>query len=111
MDREKLIHDLIVEHMMQKFSKEYSSITLNPEGSPDLSLANHGLTMALVEVETDSSITQLKAEAWKAMAESGNRLILMVPKASKVRVTELLWDMGIMDKVKIGTYEIVINMP
>lgn len=111
MDRENLVHDLIVEHMKQKLSKEYSSITLHPEGSPDLSLANHGLTMALVEVETDSSITRQKAETWKTMAESGNRLILMVPKASKVMVTELLWDMGIMDKVKFGTYEIAVNMP
>ncbi|MBN2654178.1 MAG: hypothetical protein JXR79_03575 [Nitrospirae bacterium] len=111
MEREKLVHDLIVEHMKQKLSKEYSSISLHPEGSPDLSLANHGLTMALVEVETENSITQRKAEEWKSLACSGSRLILIVPKTSKVRATELLWDMGIMEKVSVGSYEIVINMP
>ncbi|MDX9715076.1 MAG: hypothetical protein RBT37_06585 [Dissulfurispiraceae bacterium] len=111
MDRENLVHDLIVEHMRQKLSKDYSSITLNPEGSPDLSLHNHGLTMALVEVETESSITRQKADIWKDLASSGSKLIIMVPRSSKVRATELLWDKGIMDKVSVGSYEIVINMP
>jgi hypothetical protein len=35
----------------------------------------------------------------------------MVPRASKVKATELLWQAGIMDRVAIGTYEIEIKMP
>jgi hypothetical protein len=35
----------------------------------------------------------------------------MISKEMKVKVTELLWAKGLMDKVSIGTYEIPIKMP
>ncbi len=111
MDNEKLMHDLIVERLRGKFSKEYGEMRVNADGGPDIILANHGLTVALVEVETDRSITREKAARWKEMAESGSRLILMVPKAAKVRAMELLWKEGIADRVGLGSYEIVISMP
>jgi hypothetical protein len=111
MDSEKLMHDLIVDRLRGKFSKEYSELRVNAEGGPDIVLANHGLTIAVVEVETDKSITPTKAAKWKEMAQSGTRLILMVPKAAKVRVTELLWKEGIAERVGVGSYEIVISMP
>ncbi len=111
MDNEKLIHDLIVGRLKGKFSGEYKEIKVNPEGNPDIVLANHGLTLAVVEVETERSITPEKAEKWKEMAQSGTKLILMVPKNAKVKATELLWQKGIMDRVGVGSYEIVINMP
>jgi len=111
MEREKLVHDLIVDRLRGKFSKEYKEIKVNPEGSPDIILASHGLTMAMVEVETEGSITLEKAGKWKEMAQSGSKLILMVPKHAKVRTTELLWKNGIADSVGVGSYEIVITMP
>ncbi len=110
MDNEKLMHDLIVDRLRGKFSKEYSEIRVNTESGPDIVLASHGLTIAVVEVETDSSITAGKAAKWKEMMQSGSRLILMVPKAAKGRVTELLWKEGIADKVGVGSYEIVIRI-
>lgn len=64
----------------------------------------------MVEVETENSITIEKAEEWKAVAEK-NKLYLIIPKNAKVKATELLWQKGIGDKVAVGTYEIVINMP
>jgi len=36
MEREKLVHDLIVDRLRGKFSKEYGEIKVNPEGSPDI---------------------------------------------------------------------------
>lgn len=111
MNNEKLMHDLIVNRLRVRFSKEYSEIKINTEGGPDIVLANHGLTIALVEVETDRSINHEKAAKWKEMADSGSRLILMVPKAAKVRAMELLWKEGIADRVGVGSYEIVISMP
>ncbi|MBI3355034.1 MAG: hypothetical protein HY034_09140 [Nitrospirae bacterium] len=107
---EKLVHDLIVDYMKEKFAREYKEITINSSGSPDLVLANYGLTLAVVEVETENSITIEKTEKWKAVAEK-NKLFLMIPKNAKVKATELLWQKGIGDKVAVGTYEIVINMP
>jgi hypothetical protein len=111
MENEKLVHDLIVEHLKRKLSRDYKDVTVNPEGTPDMVLANHGLVLANLEVETDSTITQDKADEWKKLVQPGTKLVLMVPRNSKAKVTELLWQKGIMDKVSVGSYEIVINMP
>jgi hypothetical protein len=111
MEREKLVHDLIVDRLRGKFSKDYREIKVNPEGGPDIILASHGLTMAMVEVETEGSITPEKAGKWKEMAQSGSKLILVVPKKAKVKTTELLWKHGIADRIAVGSYEIVITMP
>jgi len=35
----------------------------------------------------------------------------MIPNDMKVKVTELLWAKGLMDKISIGTYEISLKMP
>jgi hypothetical protein len=110
MSNEELVHNLIVDFLRKKLSREYKEIKVNPSGSPDLILANHGLTLAVVEVETEGIITLEKAEKWKMLSEQ-NKLILMVPKNAKVKATELLWQKGIGDKVSVGTYEIVVNMP
>lgn len=111
MDSEKLLHDLIVGYLKQKLAREYKEIKVNLTGSPDLILANHGLVFAIVEVETENSVTPEKAEEWKTMSGQGSKLILMVPKNSKAKVIELLWQKGIADKVGVGSYEILVNMP
>jgi hypothetical protein len=111
MQNEKLVHDLIVDHLRNKFSREYQEVKVNPQGSPDIVLGNHGLVLANVEVETESTINSGRADEWKTLADSGVKLILMVPKKTKVKVPELLWNKGIMDRVSVGSYEISINMP
>ncbi len=111
MQNEKLVHDLIVDHLKQKLSKEYKDVLVNAGGNPDIVLSNHGLLLANVEVETESTINQEKADSWRGLAQPGTKLILMVPKNSKAKVTELLWQKGIMDKVSVGSYEIMISMP
>ncbi len=111
MDNEKLLHDLIVDYLKQKLSKEYKEIKINPSGNPDLILCNHGLILAVLEVETESSITPEKAEKWKEMLQADSKLILMAPKNAKVKVMELLWQKGIADRVGVGSYEIAVNMP
>lgn len=111
MERDKLLHDLIVDRLRDKFSGGYRDIEVNAGGSPDMVIGNHGLTLAVVEVETERSITDQKAEGWKDMLNSGSKLILVVPRSAKVRVMERLWKLGIADRVGVGSYEIVINMP
>jgi hypothetical protein len=111
MERDRLLHDLIVGRLTDKFSGGYKEIKINSAGSPDLVLGNHGLTLAVVEVETEKSITDEKAQEWKEMTKSGIKLILMVPRSARVRVMEILWKLGIADRVGLGSYEIVINMP
>jgi len=120
MRAEKLIHDWMVTYLREKLSRDYKEISVNLEGErknefnghyPDLILGNHGLTLAIMEVETEGSITHEKAAEWKALSVLGARLILMIPRNSKTKVVELLWQKGLADKVAIGSYEIVINMP
>lgn len=120
MEYRELIHEMILGNVRRQLSREYKEIGVNRQGEkkaeykglyPDMILGNHGVVLALLEVETEESISEKQAENWKALSGIGVKLILMVPKNMKVRVTELLWTKGLMDKVSIGTYEISIKMP
>lgn len=120
MHDERLIHDWMVSHLKQRLSKDYREIRINLEAErknefkgryPDLILGNHGIVLAVMEVETEGSLTSEKADEWKKLSELGVKLILMVPKALRAKTLDLLWKMGIADKVSVGSYEISINMP
>jgi hypothetical protein len=111
MDNERLVHDLIIDHLKHRFRRDYSEIKVHPGGDPDMTLSNHGLVLAVVEVETVSSITPEKAGKWKDLAQPGTKLILMVPQNTRVKVMEMLWQNGIADRVGVGTYDIAITMP
>ncbi len=108
---ERLLRELIIELLKKRLSREYKEIKTNSSESPDLILANHGFTVASVQVETESSITPERSEIWKQLAQDGSKLIIMVPKDEKAKIMNLLWNKGIADKVSVGTYEIVIKMP
>lgn len=122
MQSEKLIHDWLVTYLSQRLSRDYKDIEINLEGEkkaefkghyPDLILGNHGLVLAVMEVETERSITSEKADEWSRIVGTGQgvKLIIMAPKALKTKIVELLWKKGIADKAAIGSYEININMP
>jgi|Deesub1362B_J571_1020462.scaffolds.fasta_scaffold00061_84 hypothetical protein len=119
MEKERLIHDWLVETLKTRLSRDYKEIKDNLgkkkhefKGQyPDLILANHGIVLAVVEVETEATISEEAANRWKEIIEAGVKLTLMVPKRSTKEVTSLLWEKGIADKVSIGTYDILINMP
>lgn len=120
MKNEKLIHDWMVSYLKDRLSRDYNDIKINLEGEkthefsgcyPDLILGNHGLVLAIMEVETESSITHEKAEEWKTRSGLGAKLIVMVPRASKAKVIDLLWKQGIADKASVGSYEINVSMP
>jgi hypothetical protein len=115
-----LLHEIILEHLKRRLSREYKEIGINKTGEkkaeysghyPDMILGNHGMILALLEVETAESISEKGAEKWKVLSNLGVKLILMVPKDLKVKATELLWTKGLMGKVSMGTYEISVNMP
>jgi len=110
LSRDRIIHDLITDYLIERLRRDYKEIRKNPDGDPDLILANHGIVMAYLEVETEESITPEKAKKWKELSGQ-HKLILMIPKASRVKVTDLLWQQGITGGVSVGTYEITINMP
>jgi hypothetical protein len=121
MEYSDLIHEIILEQVRRKLSRDYKEIGINRAGEkkvehkghfPDMVLGNHGMTLALLEVETADSISEKgAAEKWKTLSELGVKLILMVPRDMKVKATELLWAKGIMGNVSMGTYEISVTMP
>ena len=120
MKNEKLIHDWIISYLKDRLTKNYDDVMANlgdEEKSefkgyyPDLILGNHGMVLALVEVETENSITTEKADEWKKLTGLGAKLILMVPRASKAKVIELLWKQGLADRTSVGSYDINISMP
>jgi hypothetical protein len=120
MKNEKLIHDWMISHLESRLARNYDDVMANPGDEkknefkgyyPDLILGNHGMVLALMEVETENSITPEKAEEWKNLTGLGAKLILMVPKSSKAKVIDLLWKQGLADKTSVGSYDINISMP
>ena len=119
MQNEKLIHDWMISYLRDRLSRDYGEVKVNLEGQknefkghyPDLILSNHGMVLAIMEVETDGSITHEKADEWKTLSVLGAKLILMVPKTSKAKVVDLLWKKGMADKVSVGSYELAVTMP
>ncbi len=120
MNNDKPFHDWLVKYLKHKLSRDYQDVRMNLSDEkktefkgryPDLILGNHGMVLAVVEVETEKSITDGKADEWKDLTGHGVKLIIMVPGASKAKVIELLWGKGIADKVAVGSYELNIKMP
>lgn len=114
------IHDWVVSYLKQKLSRDYNDIQVNLGGEkkaefngyfPDLILGNHGMVLAVMEVETEKDITAEKADEWKKISGKGVKLYIMIPGALKAKVMDLLWKAGIVDKVSIGTYDMNIRMP
>jgi hypothetical protein len=115
-----LIHEMVVEQVRKKLSREFKEIGINKQGEkkvsyqgfyPDIVLGNHGMVVSILEVETRESISDKQADYWKSLTGLGVKLILMIPHDMKMKVTDLLWNKGLMDKVAIGTYEISVKMP
>jgi hypothetical protein len=120
MDSEIIFHNWLLNYLKEKLAKDYSDIAINPEGDkkhpfqgcyPDMILNSHGLTVGIVEVETENSLTEDKAKTWKTLSQLNVKLMLIVPERLKMKVASLLWDYGIAQKVSIGGYEIKITMP
>ncbi len=122
MQEDKLIHDWMVSYLKKRLSRDYKDISINLEGEkknefegyyPDLILGSHGLVLAVMEVETERSISPEKADEWSQIVGTGKgvKLIVMAPRASKAKVVDLLWKRNIADKVSVGSYEINVSMP
>ena len=119
MEHEDITHDIMLEHIKKELSKDYKEISVNKHGEknvaykdnyPDMILGNYGMVLSLLELETEQSISEERAERWKTHSKLGAKLIIMVPKNMKVKATDLIWKKGLMGKVSLGTYEIIIRM-
>ncbi|KJR41780.1 hypothetical protein MCHI_002323 [Candidatus Magnetoovum chiemensis] len=115
-----MFHNWVISQLKAKLSRDYSNIAVNFDNQqnnefegkyPDMILSSHGLVMAIVEVETESTITKQKAQQWKEMSNLGAKLIIMVPQNSKAKIMDILFNAGIAQNVSIGSYEFKITMP
>jgi hypothetical protein len=70
-----LIHEMVLEHLRRKLSRDYKEIGMNKKGEriadykglyPDMILGNHGMVLAILKVETADSRSEKKPEEWKA---------------------------------------------
>jgi len=116
----QVFHNWLVDHLKKRLSRDYREIRVNLIGQekeefsgfyPDMILGNHGHVLALLEVETEESISDERATYWKQLSKTGTKLILLVPEHAKSKVTDLLWKNGIMHNVSVGSYSMKIAMP
>ena len=119
MEHQDLTHDIMLEYIKKELSRDYKEIGVNKQGEkkvaykdhyPDMILGNYGMVLSLLELETEQSVSEERAERWKVLSKLGAKLIIMVPKNMKVKATDLIWKKGLMGKVSLGTYEINIKM-
>ena len=119
MAKEHFFHDWLVSYLHRRLARDYKEIRANigedkehafNNHYPDLILANQGMVLSIMEVETEESITPEQAERWKELAGLGAKLILMVPNHMRPKVMELVLQKGLAAKVGGGSYEITIKM-
>ena len=119
MTKEAFFHDWLVSYLQRRLARDYKEILANGTEEqqhefnshyPDLILANQGMVLAIMEVETEESITPQQAERWKELSGLGAKLILMVPNHTRPKVMDLVLQKGLAGKVGVGSYEITIKM-
>jgi hypothetical protein len=119
MKKYEFFHDWLVSYLQGRLARDYKEIQANYRDEqqhefngyyPDLILANQGMVLAIMEVETEESITPEQAEGWKALAGLGAKLILMVPNHMRPKVMDLVLQKGLAGMVGVGSYEITIKM-
>ena len=119
MAQEQFFHDWLVSYLQGRLARDYKEIRANVGADkknefhghyPDLILANQGMVLAIMEVETEESITAAQADLWKERAGLGAKLILMVPNQMRPKVMDLVLQKGLAGKVGVASYEITLKM-
>ena len=119
MAKELFFHDWLVSYLQGRLARDYKEIKANVGADkkhefngryPDLILANQGMVLAIMEVETEEGITAEQAVLWKEFAGLGAKLILMVPNHMRPKVMDLVLQKGLAGKVGVASYEITIKM-
>lgn len=116
---EKFLHDWVIRQTKEKFSKLYNEININPGGEknydfkgfyPDILLGSYGQVVQLIEVETKSTINETRLEYWKKVSELGLQVTVLVPREYLNEARELCWKNGLAAKVKIGSFDVDIQI-
>lgn len=116
---ELILHDWVIRQLHSKYSRMYSEVRINPSDSrvnehnglyPDAVFINYGQVTHVVEVETESTISSSRIPYWKELSAVPGQTVLLVPKSAQSRLRDLLWGNSLVDRIKVGTYDVAINI-
>ncbi|GAB6182952.1 hypothetical protein JCM13991_06930 [Thermodesulfovibrio hydrogeniphilus] len=111
MSMERHLKELLIHHIKQKLIKVKQDLELVQEPPPDLKILSYGMTIGYIDIITEKEINPDRLEKWKQLISDGNKLVILLPKEEKLKITELLWKEGLAEKVSVGTYEISLFLP
>lgn len=109
----------LIRYLERKLGRDYKGIKANVGEEryefkghyPDLILESHGITVGLMQVETDETLKDPeRPKLWRELSGLGPKLTLVIPAYTKAKVTELLWNEGLAGKVSVATYDLLIKM-
>lgn len=110
---EQFLHDWVIRSVKGRFGREYKEVHINPgdeenyalDGQyPDAVFVNYGQVVMIIEVETENTVNEQKAEQWKAMSELGAKLSVLVPADLQKAARDICWKNGLVAKINIGSY-------
>jgi len=111
MNMEKHLKEFLTYYLKQKLHRLQQQLEPLENPPPDLKILTYGMTLGYMDIITEKEITQERLNKWKEIISEGNKLIILIPKEEKLKITEILWKEGIAEKVSIGTYEINLFLP
>ena len=116
---DEYFHDWLVSYLQKRLEKDYKEVRVNFKDKqehefnghyPDMILANMGMVVSIVEVETVDSVTPEQADRWKELSGLGAKLVLMVPSHIKPKVMDLVMQKGMAGSVGVWSYEVSLKM-
>ncbi len=115
---ERLIHDLIIQEIKNRYIKIHKEVHINPgeeknfavEGYyPDIIFGGYCQIIQFIEVETENNPSKERIAYWEKLAKLGIPFSILVPKRNQRTLTDLLWKTGLMGKVKVATFDFVFE--
>lgn len=116
---EQFLHDWVIRKVKEKYSRIYKEVHTNPGEEknfefkghyPDVIFVNYGQIVLIAEVETEETIGEEEVNEWKELSSLGVQLVLLVPKEVQNTARDICWKSGIAAKVKIGFFDVMLNI-
>lgn len=111
MSTEKYLKELLIHQLKQRLARIGQELEPVTEPPPDLKIMSYGMVIGYIDIITEKDINPDRIAKWKEIVSKGNKLIILIPKEEKLKITETLWKEGLAEKVSIGTYEINLFLP
>ncbi|MGB9711422.1 MAG: hypothetical protein ACPLZA_08045 [Thermodesulfovibrio sp.] len=111
MSTEKYLKELLIQQLKQRLGRIQQELEPVTETPPDLKIISYGMVIGYIDIITEKEISADRIAKWKELLSKGNKMIIIVPKEEKLKITETLWKEGLAEKVSIGIYEINLFLP